>query len=84
MGTTPDGLPLVGRSSIAEGLFVIAGFPNGIAFIPYIAKLLSDIVAEKDPEMDLDIFDPDRFLGVSIDLPQRYNYTILADYLGRL
>jgi sarcosine oxidase subunit beta len=84
MGTTPDGLPLVGRSSIAEGLFVIAGFPNGMAFIPYIAKLLSDIVAEKDPEMDLDIFDPDRFLGVSIELPQRYNYTILADYLGRL
>jgi sarcosine oxidase subunit beta len=84
MGTTPDGLPLVGRSGIADGLYVIAGFPNGMAFIAYIAKLLADMVAEKKPEIDLDIFDPCRFQSLDIELPERYNYTILADHLGRL
>ncbi len=84
MGTTPDGLPLVGKSRIAEGLFVIAGFPNGMAFIPYIAVLLSQVVEGREPETDLDIFDPDRFIERSFTLPERYNYTILADFLGRL
>jgi sarcosine oxidase, subunit beta len=84
MGTTPDGLPLVGRSGIAEGLFVIAGFPNGMAFIPGIATLLSAVVEGREPEIDLDVFNPDRFAGRSFTLPERYNYTILADYLGRL
>ncbi len=84
MGTTPDGLPLVGRSRIAEGLFVLAGFPNGMAFIAYIARLLAELVAGREPEIDLDIFRPDRFADLAIRLPERYNYTILADYLGRL
>ena len=84
MGTTPDGLPLVGKSRLAEGLFVIAGFPNGMAFIPAIAVLLSQVVQGRQPEIDLDIFDPDRFIDRSFTLPDRYNYTILADFLGRL
>ena len=84
MGTTPDGLPLVGKSRLAEGLFVIAGFPNGMAFIPGIAVLLAQVVQGREPEIDLDIFDPDRFIDRSFTLPERYNYTILADFLGRL
>ena len=84
MGTTPDGLPLVGNSEIANGLYVIAGFPNGMAFIPYLAKLLSQQVEGKETELSLEIFDPDRFSHMNIELPAYYNYTILADYLGRL
>jgi sarcosine oxidase, subunit beta len=84
MGTTPDGLPLVGKSRLAEGLFLIAGFPNGMAFIPGIAVLLSQVVQGREPELDLDIFAPDRFIERSFTLPETYNYTILADYLGRL
>jgi sarcosine oxidase, subunit beta len=84
MGTTPDGFPLVGKSRLAEGLFVIAGFPNGMAFIPGIAVLLAQVVQGREPEIDLDIFDPDRFIDRSFTLPERYNYTILADFLGRL
>lgn len=84
MGTTPDGLPLVGESGIAEGMYVIAGFPNGMAFIPYLAKLLSTLVEGGEPERSLEIFDPDRFAHMKIELPETYNYTILADYLGRL
>ncbi len=84
MGTTPDGLPLAGKSGIADGLYVICGFPNGMAFIPYIASLLADLVIGQESETDLDIFNPDRFQNMTIDLPKRYNYTLLADYLGRL
>jgi sarcosine oxidase subunit beta len=84
MGTTPDGLPLVGKSRLADGLFVIAGFPNGMAYISYIAKMLAHLVADKVPETNIDLFDPDRFNDLTVEIPERYNYTILADYLGRL
>jgi len=84
MGTTPDGLPLVGQSSIAEGLFIIAGFPNGMAFIPYLAKLLSELIIHGKSYMDLNIFNPDRFNNLSLNWPIKYNYTIIADFLGRL
>jgi sarcosine oxidase subunit beta len=84
MGTTPDGLPFVGATEMATGLFLITGFPNGMAFIPYIAKLLSQMVAEKEMDMDLEPFNPDRYLGVDMNIPEQYNYTILADYLGRM
>ena len=55
-----------------------------MAFIPYLAKLLSCLVEEKEPDMSLKIFDPDRFIHMKIELPETYSYTILADYLGRL
>lgn len=84
VGFTPDGFPLVGKSSIAEGLYIFGGFPAGMGLIPYTAKLLSDLIANKQMETDLGPFDPDRFNDLKIELPKRYNYAILEDFLGRL
>jgi sarcosine oxidase subunit beta len=84
VGFTIDGFPLVGKSSIADGLYIIGGFPAGMGLIPYTAKLLAEMIAHKDMEADLDPYNPDRFNDVKIELPERYNYAILEDYLGRL
>ena len=84
VGFTIDGFPLVGSSSIAEGLYLIGGFPAGMGLISYTAKLLAEMVAEKEMETDLDPYDPDRFNDIRIELPDKYNYAILEEYLGRL
>ncbi|UCB47504.1 MAG: FAD-binding oxidoreductase [Spirochaetota bacterium] len=84
VGFTPDGFPLVGKSSMADGLYIIGGYPAGMGLICYTAKLLSEMITGKEMEIDLDPFDPDRFDNLNIELPERYNYAILEDYLGRL
>ena len=84
MGFTIDGFALVGPSSFAEGLYLNAGYPSGMNFIPILSKLLADLIAEKEMEVDLDPFDADRFNDVKIELPERYNYAILEEHLGRL
>jgi len=84
VGFTIDGFPLVGKSSFGEGLYIIGGFPAGMGLIPYTAKLLADLIADREMEVDLEPYDPDRFNDVRIELPERYNYAILEDYLGRL
>ena len=56
---SPDGLPLLGRTSV-ERLFVASGqYRNGILFAPAIAQLLCDIVLERGVEIPA--FDPRRF-----------------------
>ena len=84
VGFTIDGFPLVGKSSIAEGLYIIGGFPAGMGIIPYTAKLISDLIMDKEMEVDLDPYNPDRFNDVKIELPEVYNYAILEEHLGRL
>jgi glycine/D-amino acid oxidase-like deaminating enzyme len=84
VGFTIDGFPLVGKTSRAEGLYLIGGFPAGMGLISYTAKLLADLIADREMEVDLDTYDPDRFNNLKIELPQKYNYAILEDYLGRL
>ncbi len=59
----PDGLPILGQSSV-DGLFVASGqYRNGILFAPAVADVLSRLVLERiavDPA-----FDPRRFEGTT-------------------
>jgi sarcosine oxidase subunit beta len=84
VGFTIDGFPLVGKRSYADGLYIIGGFPAGMGLISYTGKLMAEMIAGKEMEMDLDPYDPDRFNDVRIELPERYNYAILEEHLGRL
>jgi glycine/D-amino acid oxidase-like deaminating enzyme len=60
-GTSPDGLPAIGRAAHHDGLWVAAGFGgNGISF----ALLASDIICgalDGAPDEDADCFSPYRF-----------------------
>jgi glycine oxidase len=58
---SPDGLPIMGKTSI-EGYFVATGhFRNGILLAPATAMVMSRIIRGADPEMDISAFSPNRF-----------------------
>lgn len=58
---SPDGLPLLGPSTVS-GLFVASGqYRNGILFAPAVAEILSGLVLERP--VDFANFDPRRFAG---------------------
>ncbi len=83
MGITPDGLPAVGRVPGRQGLYVCAGFPNGMAFTSIMAKLCAQAILGREPTLPLGPYDAQRFAGVKVGWPERYNYTVLADFLAR-
>ncbi len=60
-GTSPDGLPAIGRAANAERLWLASGFGgNGITFAALAAELLTaELTGSPDP--DLACFDPYRF-----------------------
>ena len=58
---SPDGLPLLGKSTL-DGLFIASGqYRNGILFAPAVAEILSRSVLEQSPGPKA--FDPRRFAG---------------------
>jgi len=58
---TPDRLPYLGRPPGAEGLIVATGhYRNGILLAPVTAKIVSDLVARREPSRDLSPFRPGR------------------------
>jgi len=83
MGITPDGLPAVGQVPGTPGLYVCAGFPNGMAFTSIMAKLTADTILAREPTLPLGPYDAARFEGVTVEWPREYNYTVLADFLAR-
>ena len=58
---TPDGMPVLGETTV-KGLYVAGGqYRNGILFAPAIAEVLSRLVLERTG--DVPAFDPKRFAG---------------------
>jgi glycine oxidase ThiO len=58
---TPDKLPIMGKTSI-EGYFVATGhYRDGILLAPVTARLMSQLVLERDCDYNFDLFSPNRF-----------------------
>lgn len=58
---SPDGLPILGLSSV-ENLYVASGqFRNGILLAPAIAEVMQLLVLERRPPPEIAAFDPRRF-----------------------
>ncbi len=58
---TPDGLPVLGRTSVG-GLFVAEGhFRNGILLAPVTARILSALVRGRESPVSIEPFRPGRF-----------------------
>lgn len=65
---TPDGMPVLGPTSV-EGLYVATGqYRNGILFAPAVAEVLSSLVLER--AADVRTFDPRRFEAAGPREPQ--------------
>lgn len=59
---SPDGLPYIGRSSELRNLTIATGHAMlGISLAPITGKLISDIIRDKQTEISLAPFRPDRF-----------------------
>ncbi len=63
MGFTPDGLPLIGRTDIMQGLTIVAGFNGGgFSWGAINGKIVADMLTGKEHGFDLSYFHPDRFV----------------------
>jgi glycine/D-amino acid oxidase-like deaminating enzyme len=69
---------------MAEGLYIMGGFVAGVCWTPICGKLLAELIANKTPEVDLESMNPNRFDNMKIELPEKYNYAIMLEHLGRL
>lgn len=60
---SPDGLPYVGRSRNYANLSVATGHAMlGISLGPITGKLMAQILSDEQPEIDLTMLNPDRYL----------------------
>jgi len=58
----PGGLPAIGPTSTAEGLFIATGHEGaGVAHGPITGRLIAQQICGEEPELDLAPFNPDRF-----------------------
>ncbi len=58
----PGGLPAIGPTAAAEGLFIATGHEGaGVAHGPITGRLIAQAIAGEQPDMPLGAFDPDRF-----------------------
>ncbi|MFY0630603.1 MAG: FAD-dependent oxidoreductase [Flavobacteriaceae bacterium] len=58
---TPDGLPYIGRSSKCKNLTIAAGHAMmGWSMGPATGKLVTEIISEQKPSLDLQPYNPDR------------------------
>ncbi len=58
----PGGLPAIGPSAAAEGLWVATGHEGaGVAHGPLTGRLIAQAIRGDEPDIDLTPFDPDRF-----------------------
>ena len=62
LAVTPDGLPFIGAVPDQPNVLVATGFHGkSFALAPGVAKVLTSLVKEEDPEVDISPFSLDRF-----------------------
>jgi len=59
---SPDGLPYIGRSSKIDNLLIAGGHSMmGLSMGPATGKVIADIANDKKTEVDISVFDPERY-----------------------
>jgi glycine/D-amino acid oxidase-like deaminating enzyme len=81
LGFTPDALPLVGPTRY-ENFYMNSGFTNGMCWCPICGKLMAEYILDNGKtSLPLDMMDPERFSGQVFEWPERFNYTVLHNYI---
>jgi sarcosine oxidase subunit beta len=82
MGFTPDAMPSIGPMPGVKGLFVAAGFADGMAWAAVTGKLAAEYICDGKTSMPLDGMGPGRFIGKpKVKWPQPYDLTVCHDFL---
>jgi len=69
---TPDAMPIIGPAAGCDGFYVIAGFSgHGFQHSPAAGRVLADLIAGRDPGLDLSPFAWDRFTA-GTPTPERH------------
>jgi len=84
MGFAPDAMPMIGKSSLTEGLLIAAGFAAGISQECTVGEIMTDLVTKGEVSLDIDMsnYDPGRFNGKTFEWPQPYDLSIACDYVA--
>lgn len=79
-----DALPCLGEIPDISNLIINAGFPVGMSWCPIMGKLGAELIYNNgETSLPIEIFNPARFNKKTITLPEKYNYTILQDFLNQ-
>jgi sarcosine oxidase subunit beta len=82
MGFTPDAMPSIGPMPGVKGLFVAAGFADGMAWAAVTGKLAAEHICDGKTSLPIDTLDPGRFIGKpKVKWPQPYDLTVCHDFL---
>ena len=82
LGFTPDALPLLGPTRY-ENLYMNAGYTNGMCWCPICGKLTAEYILNGgNTSLPVGFMDPERFRNEKFEWPERYNYTVLHNYIA--
>lgn len=87
MGITPDAMPMIGKSTLTEGLLIAAGFVAGISKEFTVARIMTDLVTTGEVSLNLDmsLYDSGRFLGKpAVKWPEPWDISICCDYVAAM
>jgi len=58
---TPDGLPILGESAIRGVYYATGHYRNGVLLAPVTARIMSDLIEGRAPDLSIDKYSPFRF-----------------------
>jgi D-amino-acid dehydrogenase len=59
---TPDGLPVIGKLSGANNLYIASGHAmQGVTLAPNTARVIADLILDGSSSVNLNYFNPERF-----------------------
>jgi D-amino-acid dehydrogenase len=65
---TPDGLPIIGKVSMLENVYIATGHGMlGVTMAPITGEIIADLVTDGTSRHDLTAFRPDRFSGCGLN-----------------
>ena len=85
MAFTSDGMPSIGPFPKKKGLFITAGYPDGMAWAAISGKLASEYICDGFTSLPIEKMNPGRFIGKEkIIWPQCYDLTVCHDFLSEI
>lgn len=83
MALGPDFLPVIGKVPECAGLYIAAGFYNGMAYASVIGKMVSEMMITGRVSSLLEPYAPEKYYKRIFKWPEFYNCTSLAEFFTR-
>jgi sarcosine oxidase, subunit beta len=85
MGFTPDAMPSIGPMPGIKGLFITAGYADGMSWAAVSGRTAAEYICDGKTSLPIEQMDPGRFLRKEkFTWPQCYDLTVCHDYLTEL